>query len=130
MNEALNSLRLDRGLTEILHSGPYTGPALPSQRQLDPAESLAAQHLDALLAPRGLAAGLEAALTPQVDDRALLLPGAFRSALEAARAVIGQAASAAEGPQQKLLQRAAKALDEDLSLRDLASMYRGVLHQG
>lgn len=130
MNHALHSLRLDRGLTEILHGGPQPGPALPSQRQLDPAESLAAQHLEALLSPRGLAAELDAALAPQVDDRALLLPGAFRSALEGARAVIGQAAQAADGPAQQLLQRAARALDEDLALRDLAAMYRGVLHQG
>jgi len=126
-----NGLRLDRGLTEILQ-GPSAQPAaLPGQQQLDPAESLARQQLDELLAPRGLAARLEAALVPQVADRALLLPGAFRAALEQARATLQQAAARRSDPQdQRSLRRAARALDEDLALRDLAVMYRNVLHQG
>lgn len=124
MNDAaLQALRFDRGLTEVLHTGVQ--PALPSQRQLEPAEALAAQHLAALLAPRGLAAELEAALVPAVDDRALLLPGAFRQALEGARAALAQAAAA-----DAALQPALGALDDELALRELAAMYRGVLHQG
>lgn len=124
-------LRFDRGITEILQ-GPSAQPAsLPAQHQLDPAESLARQQLEDLLAPRGLAATLEAALVPQVIDRALLLPGAFRAALEQARAALQQAATRRTDPtDQRALQRAARALDEDLALRDLASMYRNVLHQG
>jgi hypothetical protein len=126
-----HGLRLDRGLTQILQ-GPSAQPsALPGQQQLDPAESLARQQLDELLAPRGLAARLEAALVPQVADRSLLLPGAFRAALEQARAALQQAASRRSAPQdQRALRLAARVLDEDLSLRDLAAMYRNVLHQG
>lgn len=126
-----NGLRLDRGLTEILQ-GPSARPAaLPGQQQLDPAESLARQQLDELLAPRGLAARLEAALVPQVADRALLLPGAFRAALEQARATLLQAAARRSDAQdRRSLRRAARVLDEDLALRDLAAMYRNVLHQG
>ena len=132
MNDAaFNGLRLDRGLTGISHAAAQPGLALPAQRQLDPAESLAAQHLDAMLGPRGLAAELESALVPEVSDRGLLLPGAFRSALLSARDALLQAAGrGADAAGQRLLQRAARALDEDLALRDLAAMYRGVLHQG
>ena len=125
-----DALRLDRGLTEVLHGGAPAGPAMPAQRQLVPAESLAAQHLAALLAPRSLAAELEAALQPPVDDRALLLPGAFRGALEAARDELAQAATTADAAARRLLNDALRALDDDLALRDLATMYRGVLHQG
>lgn len=132
MNDAIsNGLRLDRGLTQILRGPDAVPSSLPAQAQLDPAEALATQQLEALLAPRGLAAQLEAALSPAVGDRALLLPGAFRGALEAARAALAQAAQrSTDAATQKLLQRALRALDEDLSLRDLASMYRNVLHQG
>jgi hypothetical protein len=132
VNDAvLNGLRLDRGLTEILHAGTQGAPALPQQHQLDPAESLAAPALDTMLGPAGLDAELEAALTPNVDDRALLLPAAFRGALEQARASLAQAATqAAEPALQRLLQAAVRTLDDDLALRDLAAMYRGLLHQG
>lgn len=132
MNDAvLNGLRLDRGLTEILHAGLQGAPALPLQHQLDPAESLAAQALDGMLGPAGLDAELEVALAPAVDDRALLLPVAFRAALEQARSGLAQAAAqAAEPALQRLLQAAVRALDDDLALRDLAAMYRGLLHQG
>lgn len=127
MNDAvLQSLHFERGLTEVLHGAAGTAPQLPAQRQLDPAEALAARHLQALLAPAGLAGELEAALAPMVDDRALLLPGAFRQALDEARALLARAAAGGD----LRLQQALAALDEDLALRELAAMYRGVLHQG
>jgi hypothetical protein len=128
----LNPLWLDRGLVQITHTRHEAMPSMPAQQQLDPAEALASTQIEHMLQPQGLHALIEAALHPQVRDRALLLPGLFRNALEAARDALrdGAKRQASGSSQAKLLARAQRALEDDLALRDLAQMYRSVLHQG
>lgn len=128
MSDALvQRLRLDRGLTEILPGQGEAAPALPASRPLDPPDAASAHRLESLLAPRGLAGELEAALVPDIDDRSLLLPGPFRRALDDARALLARSAGGEDGG---ALAQALRIVDEDLALRDLAAMYRGLLVQG
>jgi type III secretion protein X len=130
MNDAsLNPLWLDRGLVQISHTRGGATPQMPQQQQLDPAQSLAGGQLDALLNAQGLGWVLESALHPPLRDRSLLLPGYFRHALEAARDAMRQAIQR-QPALAKPLSPALRALEEDLALRDLAQMYRSVLHQG
>lgn len=131
MSDAVwNALAFDRGLVEVSHLHSGVDGALPQPRQLDPAEALAEPQLEALLAARGFDAMLEQALLPVPQQRALLLPLAFRHALEDARDAVRAAIPAAAPATARVLARAERALNEDLALRDLAQMYRSVLVQG
>jgi hypothetical protein len=117
----------DRGLVDVQFRSAE--PALPAKReQLDPSESLSSP-LQALLQGSGLQQRIETALQPPLAERSLLRPGPFTAALIEARDAF-RAASSADPAQAKLLDAARRTLDEELGLRELAAMYRGVLQQG
>lgn len=118
----------DRGLDRIIH-GDSAAPALPQQHELAPSELEGVGQLERLFEQRSLEDRLEAAVRPEVSDRDLLLPAAFRAALDRALGTLRDAAEH-RPDDARVLNRAARLLKEETDLRDLVAMYRGALYQG
>jgi type III secretion protein X len=129
MNDHLSPLNFDRGITQIVHLRDAQPLAMPPFRQLDPAEIGVQPQLDQLLAARTLDTLIDESIRPQVQDRALLHPAAFRAAVEAGRETLLTAAER-NPAEARVLNRAARVLGEEISLRELLQMYRNVLFQG
>lgn len=129
MNDRLSALSFDRGITQIVHTRDQDLPAMPPFRQLDPSDVGVQPQLEQLLAARSLDSVVDESIRPQVQDRALLHPVAFRAAVEGGREAL-QAAAERDPAQAKALNRAARVLGEEIALRDLLQMYRNVLFQG
>lgn len=124
--------RLDRGLDSVTqHAGPL--PHLPDGRAVPAPDVRSQAALDQLLAAPNLDSLVEAALRPQIDDPALLLPARFAAALRQARESLSRgltSRSLSGTRRQRRLRMGLKVLDEQEELLGLLWTYRNSLHQG
>ena len=121
-------LALDHGLDRIIQGEDQT-PLLPEQRSITPVDTEAVGQLDRLFQQSSLEDLLEQAVRPEISNRELLSPGAFRDALDRAHDVLREHATQDEEG-ARLLNRCARLLKDEFELRDLVAMYRGALYQG
>jgi type III secretion protein X len=121
-------LAFDRGIDRVVHER-NDHASLPSGINLAPSEMPQPAELDRLLAMPNLEDYLQNTFLPQLENKELLQPGQFRSALENAREMLRGAAEA-DPEQAKTLNKAARLLSEEADLRDLLQMYRSMLLQG
>ena len=121
-------LTFDRGIDRVVHQQePSTG--LPQGINIAPSDMPQPAELDRLLAMPNLDDYLQGLFQPQLDNRELMQPGQFRTALDGAREMLrGAAENDPEGA--KTLNRAARLLNDEADLRDLLQMYRSMLLQG
>lgn len=136
-----------KGIEGISHAPVTKDFSLPASTNAPLSEAGERSHLEALLQKPSIDSRLDAALRPPLENRDLLLPGKFRTALAEARELVRhaalrrQAASQSRKDQRKpddaqaseefhALNRAARLLDEDAADRDLGQMYRSTLYQG
>lgn len=137
----LGGLAFDRGIDRITHTSHGDGAVLPERSESPPSEAGVRPQLETLLIAPTIDSLLEAVLRPQLENRDLMVPTHFRQVLDQglqqirhrAEQLSGQASSPAEagpGEQARILNRAARLLAEECTLRDLVQMYRSVLYQG
>jgi type III secretion protein X len=137
----LGGLAFDRGIDRVTYARQDAGTALPERGEAAPPDVGSRPQLDALLSRPSLDDGLEEAIRPQLENRDLLAPARFRQALDGALAQLRETAErmqpAAEAggndtgtEQLRVVNRAARLLNEECGLRDLLQMYRSVLYQG
>jgi type III secretion protein X len=143
----LGGLAFDRGIDRVTYARQDTATMLPERGEAAPPDVGSRPQLDALLSRPSLDDGLEEAIRPQLENRDLLAPARFRQALDGALAQLRetaermQPAAQAAGnntdtgtdtgtEQLRLVNRAARLLNEECGLRDLLQMYRSVLYQG
>lgn len=127
----LDGFNFDRGIDRILRNDPLDSP-LPERGQLSPADAITRPELEQLLALPNLQDFLANALKPDVNNKALLTPQGFQAALQDSLSMLREQADAS-GPDSdtaRLLERAARVLNEEANLRELLTMYRSVLYQG
>ncbi|WP_159910918.1 hypothetical protein [Pantoea sp. 18069] len=127
-----NSLVFDRGIESITHARHETGAAMPERGDTPPPDMGVRAQLDNLLQEASMDDRLDAALRPQLESRGLLSPGRFHAALGAAHQLVREAAQQrpGESDEARRLNRAARLLGEESSLRELVQMYRSALYQG
>lgn len=130
-----------QGIESISHAPAAKAFSLPASTNAPLSDNVGRSQLEALLQKPSMDSRLDAALRPPLENRDLLLPGKFRAALGVARELVRQAASrqprdrrkADDAPateESRVLNRAARLLDEDAAARDLGQMYRSTLYQG
>ena len=107
----------------------------PDNFDLSPSEQGLRPQLEQLLHQSDGNSFLEEKLTPDLDDRELLLPGKFQKALddsleEMEKIVKEMHLHNSSDANVKVLNRAVRVLREDIELRDLLRMYRAALLQG
>jgi type III secretion protein X len=123
----------DRGIEKITFRAMDVVEGLPDLFELTPAERARRPMLDQLLALRNLETFLDESVQPDVDDLDLLLPGAFRQAMERMLATLRQASDrrrSADPQVARRLDRAVRLLAEEADLRELLAMYRAALLKG
>lgn len=123
----------DRGIDSITFKANEGAQGLPDLFDLVPAEQGQRPQLERLLSVHNLDALLDDAIRPDIDDRELLMPQKFRQTLDATLHHLRQAAEerqALDPDSTRVLNRAARLLNEEVGLRDLLQMYRSVLYQG
>jgi type III secretion protein X len=123
----------DKGIDSITFKSGDAVQGLPDQRELTPADHGERPQLDQLLAMPNLDDFLDQATRPELQNRDLLLPGKFRQAMESTLTTLQQAvgtAQASDPDSAKVLNRAVRLLNDEMSMRDLLQMYRSVLYQG
>lgn len=123
----------ERGIDSITFKGRDSAQGMPRQYDLAPAELSKRPQLEVLLAAPNLDSILVDATRPLIPDRELLKPHKFRQALDGVRSLLAAKAKQMETSDPhtaKILVRAGRVLDEEVSLRDLLQMYRSVLYQG
>ncbi len=126
-------LFFERGIDRIVVREGESSPSLPDPSRLAPSEHAGDSHLERLLRGPGFESFIDDALRPHLSDRGLLLPAAFRQALEGAVGVLRQRAAVVKDPRSRearVLQRAVRLLSEEQELRDLVRMYCSSLYQG
>ena len=121
---------LDRGLESITRSTRPEIP-LPDATHMPPAEQVNRPELDRLLHQPNLQDFLANQLRPEISDRQLLTPQRFESTLRRAAQTLRDISLAGNArPSSPAMSKAARALAEEASLRELLSMYRSTLFQG
>ncbi len=124
--------RFDQGLDSVILPGRRPLP-LPDASAM-PAPDLPSQAaLARLLAAPNLDQQVEAAIRPQVDDPALLMPARFSAALRQARQSLRRAQTSRgpePSPRQRRMHQAATVLAEHEELLGLLWTYRHALQQG
>ncbi|MEO5671743.1 MAG: hypothetical protein ABIR26_13700 [Ramlibacter sp.] len=123
----------DRGIDSITFKGLDVAQGMPGQHELAPAEQGQRPQLERLLSAFNLESFLDDAIRPAIEDRDVLMPHKFRRALDGALEAIrgkGRELSASDPQAAKVLERAGRVLEEEVSLRDLLQMFRSVLYQG
>jgi hypothetical protein len=121
---------MDRGIDKILHADESrhveTGPAV----DLSPAFSPLKNRLELLYyADPNLEEYLAQELAPLIDEAGLLMPNRFGAALR--DGVEGLNAQAEDDPRSATdFRRAARIMGEQVTMRDLAQMYRSVVVKG
>jgi type III secretion protein X len=135
----MNNIRIgigpffEHGIEGISYEGHGEVQGLPDQQQLTPADHAQRSQLETLLAPSNTDSFLAEKIRPELQDRDLLLPGRFRQAMDGALGKLGKTAQeqqAQDPDTAKLLNRAARVVQEEVSLRDLVQMYITALRQG
>lgn len=123
----------DRGIDTITTRQGRMGEGLPDMHQLLPTEQGARPQLERLLAARSMESFIDDSLCPHLEDRELLLPQRFRSAMKSALGTLRRRQERSKDKQSreaKVLARAGRLLDEEEELRELAHMYCSTLYQG
>lgn len=123
----------ERGIERILSRQDGATPGLPDGRRLAPSDAPGVSQLEQLFTARGFEGFIDDAVRPQVPDRELLLPAAFRQALGEAQAVLRRRNEGIKDPrsrQARVLQRAIRLLSDEEDLRSLLRMYCSTLYQG
>jgi type III secretion protein X len=126
-------LFFDRGIDRVVDAPDAAQASLPEGDALVPAALARWAALEELLHAENLESLLDAWVRPELAERELLAPRAFRAAMEAVLARFrgtAQARRQANPRLGRLLDEAARVLGEDIELRDLLQMYRGALLQG
>ena len=124
----------DRGIDKITFKSGEQDQGLPDPRLLSPTENAQRPQLEALLARPNTETFLMDTIRPDLPNRDLLLPVAFRKVMDSALDTIQNAAQQrqqdgnTEGARE--LNRAVRLLKEEVGLRDLLQMYRSALYQG
>ncbi|MEJ1965626.1 MAG: hypothetical protein WDO56_30380 [Gammaproteobacteria bacterium] len=121
---------LDRGIDSISRTNQLEVP-LPNAASLPPPGQQNRPELDRLLRRPNLQDYLAEQMQPQIVDPQLLTPQRFELTLRAAGEQLRQASTRAKGqPAAAVLGKAARALGEEVNLRELLAMYRSTLFQG
>ena len=100
---------------------------LPSGTQIVPSGDMTGHITLEALYDSPLEGGLRAFFKPDLNTRELLFPGFFSSRLNSARKKLRAAARKNNSP---ACAKAADLLEEDVELKELLSMYRGLLQKG
>lgn len=127
-----NSLVFDRGIESITHARQEPVLAMPERSDAPPSEMGVRAQLDKLLQETSMDGRLDAALRPRLKNRSLLSPGRFHAALGLVLQLVRDAAKQqpADSEASRVLNRVARLLGEEASLRELVQMYRSALYQG
>ncbi|RYX93974.1 MAG: hypothetical protein EOO28_16450 [Comamonadaceae bacterium] len=119
---------MDQGIDKIFRSDPVVVESGPIA-DISPAFSAVKPRLDQLFAMPNLEDYISSVLAPQINEPSLMLPNRFNNALRAAMEEL-EAASEEDPRNGRILQRARRLLDDQVSLRDLVHMYRQALLKG
>lgn len=123
----------DRGIESITFKHAQETEGLPDLFDLPPPDTTRRQQLDELLAMPTLDSLIDHMLHPTIHDRDLLRPQKFGVVLRHLQADFRRRAAelqASDPASAKVIQRAAKLLNDELGLRDLLHDYRSALFQG
>ncbi|MET4580348.1 hypothetical protein [Ottowia thiooxydans] len=131
-------IAFDRGidLVTFVRSGETQG--LPQRREEAPSELGGRPQLESLLAQPTLEDFLEEAIRPRLENRDLLVPSRFQTALDGVHAALSakcqdepNRSDETLSPEDKrVMQRAVRLLGTERDMRGLVQMYRSVLYQG
>ncbi len=123
-------MSFDRGIDNVVHRRSETETqGLPERRNLTPSGDPVRTQLTQLLEQPNIGHILEEALRPEVDNRDLLLPSAFRTALQQVQKDLTALAHQGKGD-GRILDQAIRVLNDETRLRDLVAMNRSLLYQG
>lgn len=129
-------LNFDKGIESITYTRDQADMSLPERSLSAPPDSEIRAQLSLLLERQTLDDAISSSLRPTMVDRDLLVPVKFGQALTGAldriKNAAAQRADGGEGSEEQLrvLNRASRLLADEVSLRDLVTMYRSALYQG
>jgi type III secretion protein X len=130
IHDKLSPFPMDRGIEKISHRDEVRELDSGSSGAIMPADAaLNKPRLDQLYAATSLGDYIASQLAPAIHDPSLLLPGRFNRAVQHAADVLNAAAE--QDPRNaRILQRAARILLDQASMRDLIKMYTDALLKG
>ncbi|WP_077001571.1 hypothetical protein [Variovorax sp. KK3] len=130
MNKVLPAppLRIDKGIDRVLHDRDVPSTLRPAE-EVAPPEVAFHSQLDALLAMPNLDDFIDGELRPPIGSALMLTPAYFRQVLDELLMYLPIAAER-HPPAARVLGRAARVVDNEVSLRGQESMYRFALRQG
>ena len=129
-------LNFDKGIESITYTRDQADMSLPERSLSAPPDSEIRAQLSLLLERQTLDDAISSSLRPSMVDRDLLVPVKFGQALGGAldriKNAAAQRADGGEGSEEQLrvLNRASRLLADEVSLRELVTMYRSALYQG
>ena len=129
-------LNFDKGIESITYTRDQADMSLPERSLSAPPDSEIRAQLSLLLERQTLDDAISSSLRPTMVDRDLLVPVKFGQALGGAldriKNAAAQRADGGEGSEEQLrvLNRASRLLADEVSLRELVTMYRSALYQG
>lgn len=139
IESASPNLPFDRGIDSVAFANGQGPMNLPERTSSPPPEIASRPELEMLLEKQSLNGWMADAIRPHIVHRDLLMPSRFQQVLEGVHSMLKEAAAQRSHvgaatqeavPALRTLNRAARLLGDEVSLRALASSYRSALYQG